>query len=149
MSSNLPVFLDAMLTGETRTKTPTQTTVETKFDNEMAMAVESLIKDITKESFVVKTKIPTQTDIIQIDSQEDDLSKTDTTALMTTAKTTSSLTPSSKHLLYSQQEIDWDKGEEYREKATLVKTLSPRDISRMEGEDDNNSKMVPWRIIPT
>uniref|UniRef100_A0A915KHF0 Uncharacterized protein n=1 Tax=Romanomermis culicivorax TaxID=13658 RepID=A0A915KHF0_ROMCU len=69
---------------------------------------------------------------------------------MTTAKTTSSLTPLSKNLLYSQYNIDWDKGEEYREKAALVKTTSMRDISQIEREgEDDESKMIPPRIIPT
>uniref|UniRef100_A0A915K1G6 Uncharacterized protein n=1 Tax=Romanomermis culicivorax TaxID=13658 RepID=A0A915K1G6_ROMCU len=68
---------------------------------------------------------------------------------MTTAKTTSSLTPLSKNLSYSQYDIDWDKGEEYRERATLVKTTSMRDISQIEREDDDDSKMIPPRIIPT
>uniref|UniRef100_A0A915JKR1 Uncharacterized protein n=1 Tax=Romanomermis culicivorax TaxID=13658 RepID=A0A915JKR1_ROMCU len=67
---------------------------------------------------------------------------------MTTARTTSSLTPLSKNLLYSQYDIDWDKGEEYGEKAALVKTTSMRDISQIEGQDDDDSKMIPPRIIP-
>uniref|UniRef100_A0A915HVG4 Uncharacterized protein n=1 Tax=Romanomermis culicivorax TaxID=13658 RepID=A0A915HVG4_ROMCU len=86
-------------------------------------------------------EIPTETDVIQIDSEEDDVSRTDTTAPMTTARTTSSLTPLSKNLSYSQYDIDWDKGEEYREKAALVKTTSMRDISQIECEDDDDWKM--------
>uniref|UniRef100_A0A915KRX0 Uncharacterized protein n=1 Tax=Romanomermis culicivorax TaxID=13658 RepID=A0A915KRX0_ROMCU len=58
-------------------------------------------------------EVPTETDVIQIDSEDDDVWTTDTTAPMTTAKPTSSLTPLSKNLLYSQYDIDWDKGEEY------------------------------------
>uniref|UniRef100_A0A915I6Q5 Uncharacterized protein n=1 Tax=Romanomermis culicivorax TaxID=13658 RepID=A0A915I6Q5_ROMCU len=84
-----------------------------------------------------------------IDSEEEDVSRTNTTAPMTMAKTTSSLTPLSKNLSYSQYDIDWDKGEEYREKAALVKTTSMRDISQIECEDDDDSKMIPPRIIPT
>uniref|UniRef100_A0A915IFH5 Uncharacterized protein n=1 Tax=Romanomermis culicivorax TaxID=13658 RepID=A0A915IFH5_ROMCU len=146
MSSNLPLHPSTMLTGESWMKTPTQAPAqsfaETEFDTETAMAVESLIKQTTKESFAIKTEIPTETDVIQIDSEDDDVSRTDTTAPMMMTKTTSSLTPLSKNLLYSQYDIDWDKGEEYREKATLIKTTSMRDISQIEREEEDDSKMT-------
>uniref|UniRef100_A0A915IMA4 Uncharacterized protein n=1 Tax=Romanomermis culicivorax TaxID=13658 RepID=A0A915IMA4_ROMCU len=153
MSLNLPIHPSTTLTGEslmkTPTQAPTQSSADIKFDTETAMAVKSLIKQTTEESFTVKTEVPTETDVIQIHSEDDDVLTTDTTAPMMTAKTTSSLTPLSKNLSYSQDDIDWDKGEEYREKAALVKTTSMRDLSRIECEDDDDSKMVPLRIIPT
>uniref|UniRef100_A0A915I4L2 Uncharacterized protein n=1 Tax=Romanomermis culicivorax TaxID=13658 RepID=A0A915I4L2_ROMCU len=62
------------------------------------------------------------------------------------AKTASSLTPLSKNLSYSQYELDWGKGEEFRAKAALMKTIPMRNIL---GIDDDDSKMVPQRIIPT
>uniref|UniRef100_A0A915HNA9 Uncharacterized protein n=1 Tax=Romanomermis culicivorax TaxID=13658 RepID=A0A915HNA9_ROMCU len=113
----------------------------------MAIAVKSLIKDITDESFAVKTKIPTQTNIMQIESDEDDVSQTDTITPTTTAKTTS-LNPLSKNLWYSQYELDSIRGEDVRQKAPLVKTSSMRDISCTD-DDDKDSKVVPPRIIPT
>uniref|UniRef100_A0A915K5A6 Uncharacterized protein n=1 Tax=Romanomermis culicivorax TaxID=13658 RepID=A0A915K5A6_ROMCU len=92
------------------------------------MAVESLMKQTAEDSLAIKMEIPTETNVIQIHSEDEDVSTTNTTAPMTTAKSTSSLTPLSKNLSYSQYDIDWDKGEEYREKATLVKTTSMKDI---------------------
>uniref|UniRef100_A0A915KIW3 Uncharacterized protein n=1 Tax=Romanomermis culicivorax TaxID=13658 RepID=A0A915KIW3_ROMCU len=152
MSSNLPVYPEAMFMGESPTKTPiqapTQASADTEFDKETAMAVESLIKDIADESFTVKTKVPTKTDIIQIQSDKDDASQTDTTPPTTTAKTMSSLTPLSKNLSYSQYELDSIRGQDVREKAALVKTISMRDISQIN-DNDNDSKIVPPRIIPT
>uniref|UniRef100_A0A915JJH3 Uncharacterized protein n=1 Tax=Romanomermis culicivorax TaxID=13658 RepID=A0A915JJH3_ROMCU len=78
MCSNLPVFLEAMLMGESPTKmptqAPTQVSEDTELDKETAMAVKSLIKDIAEESFAIKTEVPTQTDIVQIESDEDDVS---------------------------------------------------------------------------
>uniref|UniRef100_A0A915K5W9 Uncharacterized protein n=1 Tax=Romanomermis culicivorax TaxID=13658 RepID=A0A915K5W9_ROMCU len=66
-----------MLTGESLTKTPTQAPTQASADTELyketAMAIKSLIKDIAEESL--------------IESDEDDISQTDTTAPTTTAKT--------------------------------------------------------------
>uniref|UniRef100_A0A915KIM1 Uncharacterized protein n=1 Tax=Romanomermis culicivorax TaxID=13658 RepID=A0A915KIM1_ROMCU len=66
MSSNLPVFPESMLLALSTTETPTQAPTDIKLDKETVMAVESLIKDITEESFVIKTKILSKTDIIEI-----------------------------------------------------------------------------------
>uniref|UniRef100_A0A915HGT5 Uncharacterized protein n=1 Tax=Romanomermis culicivorax TaxID=13658 RepID=A0A915HGT5_ROMCU len=92
---------------------------------------------------MIKTEIRSKNDIIRIESIKEDVLQTDTTAPTTTAKTTSSVTPLSKSLLISQYELDWSKGEEYRTKATLMKTISMKDLS---GKDDDNSKMVPLQI---
>uniref|UniRef100_A0A915KKL9 Uncharacterized protein n=1 Tax=Romanomermis culicivorax TaxID=13658 RepID=A0A915KKL9_ROMCU len=135
-----------MLLGESPTKTPTQAPTDTKHDKETTMAIESLIKDIDEESLAIKTEIPSETDIIQIESDEEDVSQTDTTAPSMMAKTTSSLTSLSQSLSISQYELDWGKGEEYRAKAALTKTISMKHLSEI---DDDNSKIVPPQIIPT
>uniref|UniRef100_A0A915J9F8 Uncharacterized protein n=1 Tax=Romanomermis culicivorax TaxID=13658 RepID=A0A915J9F8_ROMCU len=71
MSSNLPIFLESMPQGKSPTKTPKQATMDTEFDNETVMAVESLIKNIAEESFVVKTEIPSEMDVIQLESDNE------------------------------------------------------------------------------
>uniref|UniRef100_A0A915J2E7 Uncharacterized protein n=1 Tax=Romanomermis culicivorax TaxID=13658 RepID=A0A915J2E7_ROMCU len=129
-----------MLTGESPSKTPTQAPADTELNKETAMAIESLIKDITEESFAIKMDVPTESNIIQIKSDQEDVSQTDTTAPTTMAKATSSLTLLSKNLSYN-----WGKGEEFRAKAVLTKTILMRNIL---GIDDDDSKMVPLQIIP-
>uniref|UniRef100_A0A915HJB7 Uncharacterized protein n=1 Tax=Romanomermis culicivorax TaxID=13658 RepID=A0A915HJB7_ROMCU len=139
MSSNLPVYPEAMLMGESPTKmpthAPTQAFANTEFDKETAIAVKSVIKDIADESFAVKTKVPTKTDIIQMESDEDDISQTDTTKPTTTAKTTSSLTLLSKNLSYSQYKLDSIRGQEVQEKA----------VSREHPSDSKDpQKKIEW-----
>uniref|UniRef100_A0A915K9V1 Uncharacterized protein n=1 Tax=Romanomermis culicivorax TaxID=13658 RepID=A0A915K9V1_ROMCU len=145
MSSNLPVYLEAMLMNESPMETPTQAPTDTELDKETGMAIESLIKDIAEESFTIKTKIPSENDIIQIETDEEDVSQTDTTVPTTTAKTTSSLTPLSKSLSISQYKLDWGKGGESRAKAALMTTFSMENLS---GIDDEDSTMIPPQIIP-
>uniref|UniRef100_A0A915J753 Uncharacterized protein n=1 Tax=Romanomermis culicivorax TaxID=13658 RepID=A0A915J753_ROMCU len=142
MSSNLPVFLESMLLGKSQTQAPT----DIKLDKETVMAVESLINDIAEESFAIKTEILSETNIIQIKSDDEDVSQTDTTVQTPTAKTISSVTPLSKSLLSSQYHIDWNKGEELRVKAISTKMISMRDLSKIDNDD---SKMVPPQIILT
>uniref|UniRef100_A0A915JGB8 Uncharacterized protein n=1 Tax=Romanomermis culicivorax TaxID=13658 RepID=A0A915JGB8_ROMCU len=112
MSWNLPIRPSTTLRGESPTKTPTQASTQsfadTEFDTETAMAVDSLLKQMAEESFTVKTEVPTETDVIQIDSEDEGVSRTDTSAPMTMAKTTSSLTPLSKNLSYSTFELESD-----------------------------------------
>uniref|UniRef100_A0A915HPK3 Uncharacterized protein n=1 Tax=Romanomermis culicivorax TaxID=13658 RepID=A0A915HPK3_ROMCU len=85
-------------------------------------------------------------DIIQVESEEESVSETDTTTQTPTTKTTTSATPLSKSLSSSQYHIDWDKGEENREKAILTKTIWMKDLSKTE---DDDSKMVTPQMIPT
>uniref|UniRef100_A0A915I7Z1 Uncharacterized protein n=1 Tax=Romanomermis culicivorax TaxID=13658 RepID=A0A915I7Z1_ROMCU len=59
-------------------------------------------------------EIPTETDVIQIDSEEDEVSRTDTTGPMTAAKTTSSLIPLSKNLSYNISQIKQEDGEDLK-----------------------------------
>uniref|UniRef100_A0A915KLD8 Uncharacterized protein n=1 Tax=Romanomermis culicivorax TaxID=13658 RepID=A0A915KLD8_ROMCU len=140
MSLNLPVFLQSMLLAKSPVKMPKQAITDFKLDNKTGMAVESLIKDIAEESFTIKTKIPSQMDIIQIESEEENVSETNTTQQMQLTKTTTSATLLSKSLSSSQYHIDWDKGEENREKAILMKMILMKDLSETEDED---LKMVP------
>uniref|UniRef100_A0A915KXJ5 Uncharacterized protein n=1 Tax=Romanomermis culicivorax TaxID=13658 RepID=A0A915KXJ5_ROMCU len=69
----------SMLQGKSSMKTPKQATTDTEFSNKRAMAVESLIKDIAEEFFVMKTEIPSEMDVIQLDSDNKNVSETDTT----------------------------------------------------------------------
>uniref|UniRef100_A0A915HMW7 Uncharacterized protein n=1 Tax=Romanomermis culicivorax TaxID=13658 RepID=A0A915HMW7_ROMCU len=66
-----------MLIGKTESpmKTPKQATTELNFDNEMGIAIESLIKDVTQESFVMKTEIPSEMDVIQLESERNVINK--------------------------------------------------------------------------
>uniref|UniRef100_A0A915HR31 Uncharacterized protein n=1 Tax=Romanomermis culicivorax TaxID=13658 RepID=A0A915HR31_ROMCU len=64
----------------------------------MGMAIESLVKDIAREPFVTKTELPSEMDVIQLESDEENISESDTTTQMLTTKTTTSATPLLKGL---------------------------------------------------
>uniref|UniRef100_A0A915HR28 Uncharacterized protein n=1 Tax=Romanomermis culicivorax TaxID=13658 RepID=A0A915HR28_ROMCU len=146
MISNLPIFGELILQGESPTKMPKQAAPKSQFHNKIAIAVESLMKDITEESFGMKTEILSKMDVIQIKSDNKNLSETDTTTQMLKTKTMTWPTPLSKSPSYSQYHVDWDKGEEYRAKATLVKTTSLKDLSK---EEESKEHMVHPQIVPT
>uniref|UniRef100_A0A915HTK5 Uncharacterized protein n=1 Tax=Romanomermis culicivorax TaxID=13658 RepID=A0A915HTK5_ROMCU len=122
-----------------------QATTDIEIDNKTVMAVQSLIKDIAEESFAIKTKILSKMNIIQIESEEENVSETDTTAQRPMTKMTTSITPLLKSLSYSTQHNDWTKEDEYSPKNALIKMMSLKDLSK---EEDVESQMVPPKIIP-
>uniref|UniRef100_A0A915KZ88 Uncharacterized protein n=1 Tax=Romanomermis culicivorax TaxID=13658 RepID=A0A915KZ88_ROMCU len=77
---------------------PEQISTELKFNKEMAMAVELLIKDITQEPEVVKTENLSEMDVIQLKDNIEDVSENDTITETPMKQTTTSMTPLLKSL---------------------------------------------------
>uniref|UniRef100_A0A915KRF3 Uncharacterized protein n=1 Tax=Romanomermis culicivorax TaxID=13658 RepID=A0A915KRF3_ROMCU len=93
----------------------------------------------------MKTEIPREMNIIQIESEEENVSETDTTPQTPMVKRKTSITLLSNSLSHSTQHIDWTKEDEYIAKNALIKTMSLKDLSK---EEDVKSQMVALKIIP-
>uniref|UniRef100_A0A915KYG8 Uncharacterized protein n=1 Tax=Romanomermis culicivorax TaxID=13658 RepID=A0A915KYG8_ROMCU len=119
---------EVMLLRETASlkKTPEHISTKLEFNEETAMAVESLTKDVAQETKVLKTENQSQMDVIQLESNTEDISENDTVTKTPTMQTTSSMTRLLKSLLYSTQHIDWHKKEEYRAKAARQNIIAER-----------------------